>query len=314
MQRVRLPNLLIVGVTKSGTTSLYWYLAQHPEVCASTHKETNFFSPLRYGRPPIGELRDYERYFDHCSGQRYLMEASPMYFYGGSALVNAVHEALPAVRIVVTLRDPVERLWSAYRYKRLQGGIDETMEFEAFVERSIELREAGADSLEENDIYRALSIGRYIDSLEHWFNAFGDALYVMFFEHLASSPQKTVAALLDWLGVDSELASDFDYGVSQKTIEPRSKTLHHGARKFAEFVDARTGLNRNRALKGILREAYFKLNARAPSESMPADVRRWVECFYADSNKLLAEELSTRGYHDMPAWLNRALTDQRPKN
>lgn len=306
----QLPNLLIVGVTKSGTTSLYWYLSQHPDVCASTHKETNFFSPLCYGRPPSGERADYAQFFAHCASQPYRMEASPEYFYGGPGLVDAVQRALPDARVVVAVRDPVDRLWSAYRYKRLQGGIDDDMSFEAFLDHSLELWDAGVDTREEFAMYRALSIGRYIESLRDWFDAFGDSVYVLFFEHLAATPAATTAGLLRWLELDDEPASAFDYGVSQKTIEPRSRLLHHRARRLADLIDAKTGLNQNRALKGFLREMYFKLNARSPERSMAPEIRRRVEDFYAESNAALARELARRGYRELPPWLDRATHDQ----
>jgi len=299
-----LPNLLIVGVTKAGTTSLYWYLAQHPEICASTHKETNYFSPLRYRRQPTGTLDDYASYFAHCTGEPYRLEASPEYFYGGPELVRAVRTALPESRIIVSLRDPVDRLWSGYRYKRLQGGLADDVTFAQFFERCLELRRAGADVREEHALFRALSIGRYVDNLGYWFDAFGDDVYVMFFEHLATAPLVTMTELLTWLELDAEPARTFDYGVSQKTIEPRSKALHHRAKSLAARADRLFGLDRNRALKGRLRDIYMRLNTRAPVDEFVAADHTRVEEFYAEANAALARDLMARGYRDLPAWLS----------
>ena len=84
-----LPNLVIAGVTKSGTSSLYWYLVQHPEICGATNPQVNHFAPLRYGLPPE-PLDAYERHFSQWSGERYRLEKSPTYFAGGHRLVDEI--------------------------------------------------------------------------------------------------------------------------------------------------------------------------------------------------------------------------------
>src|SRR5688572_22585305 len=90
----RLPNLVIAGVPKAGTTSLFSYLTQHPEVCGSDVKEPRYFNPLRLGSE-LGPIEDYAAHFGHCAGQRYAMEASPGYSYGGGPLARGLREALP---------------------------------------------------------------------------------------------------------------------------------------------------------------------------------------------------------------------------
>src|SRR3712207_9448996 len=67
--RARLPNLIIAGVGKGGTTSLFRYLGQHPQVCASRVKELRYFQSLRYGEP-MAPLDQYTRHFAHWNGQR----------------------------------------------------------------------------------------------------------------------------------------------------------------------------------------------------------------------------------------------------
>ena len=83
----RLPNLIIVGLGKAGTTSLFWYLSQHSDVCASTVKEPGYFLPAAEGLelPPIGQ---YASYFKECGRERYRMEASPQYFHGARPVME----------------------------------------------------------------------------------------------------------------------------------------------------------------------------------------------------------------------------------
>src|SRR4051794_41003093 len=65
----QLPNLIIAGVSKGGTTSLFRYLAQHPDICPSPIKELRYFEPLRYGEP-LTPIESCARHFEHCTGQR----------------------------------------------------------------------------------------------------------------------------------------------------------------------------------------------------------------------------------------------------
>ena len=298
-----LPNVLIAGVTKAGTTSLFWYLAQHPDICAATKKEINYFSPLRYGDRPEHDLDYYAQHFAHWSGERYRLEASPLYFYGGAELTGAVGRVLSKPKVIISLRDPVDRLWSAYRYKVLQGALGPSVDFQAFFEHCLELRKSGADVLPENDVYRALSIGRYIDSLHDWFDVHDDRVRIVFFDALATAPQAAVEELCRWLDIDSAIAHKLDYGVSQKTLKPRSRLLHQGARVVADSVDRLFGLNRHRKLKGALRGVYLRINASSRVEQFSPEDRRRVADLYAQSSQLLAEELSIRGYRNLPAWL-----------
>ena len=86
-----LPNFIIIGAAKAGTTALYWYLAEHPQVFMSPLKETNFFAfgldpegkPL-YGNPevhryPVQTLADYEKLFADAGDAKAIGEASPIY-------------------------------------------------------------------------------------------------------------------------------------------------------------------------------------------------------------------------------------------
>ena len=112
-----LPDLVIAGVNKAGTTSLYSYLTGHPAVCGSSIKETCYFLPIRYGREPE-PLGTYREYFAACRAGQIAIEATPGYFYGGGALARALDAAVPGVRVVIVLREPVSRLVSFFRFQQ----------------------------------------------------------------------------------------------------------------------------------------------------------------------------------------------------
>ena len=112
-QETNLPNLIVAGVPKAGSTSLHMYLSKHPDICGSYTKEINFFSPLHRGHD-LHPLSEYAGHFSHAAGERYRLESSPGYLYG-RGIANGIRETLGEdVRIIVVLRNPVERVMSFY--------------------------------------------------------------------------------------------------------------------------------------------------------------------------------------------------------
>lgn len=113
-----LPTFFIIGAAKAGTTSLHWYLDQHPEVGMSTIKEPNFLSGPENGIPyptrRITELSDYRRLFDPTYPVR--GEASPSYTNSPRrrGVPERVKKLVPAARFIYLVRDPVERTISHY--------------------------------------------------------------------------------------------------------------------------------------------------------------------------------------------------------
>jgi hypothetical protein len=108
-EELPLANLVLPGPALAGTTSLFWYLAQHPEICHSSTKETRYLTPLSEaeegGSGRLPPASHYQQYFHRHAGERYRMEASPRYFHGGRRLVSALTSMLPDVSVLVTLRD-----------------------------------------------------------------------------------------------------------------------------------------------------------------------------------------------------------------
>src|SRR3954454_22208791 len=85
----RLANLVVIGVNKAGTTSLFDYLGRHPDIGLSGRKELRYFTPLRYGEP-LEPVASYAEHFRHCLEERFAVEATPGYFYGGRTRARAM--------------------------------------------------------------------------------------------------------------------------------------------------------------------------------------------------------------------------------
>ena len=130
-----LPNLVVAGVEKAGTTSLFDYLRQHPDICASDLKELNYFLPLRFPGGALSAREEYVGHYAHWRGEPYRLEASPAYWYGGPRVITALGEVLSEPRIVISLREPVARLWSAFTYLKSMGRLDRHVTIDEYVRK-----------------------------------------------------------------------------------------------------------------------------------------------------------------------------------
>ena len=126
-----MPNFLVIGPNKSGTTSLYHYLNQHPQIYMSAKKEPRFFalggeevdvsqfdqeSLERYKRlmhSAITNIEDYCALFDGVTNEKAIGEASPLYLYSKRAPAR-IHHYIPRAKLIAILRNPVDRAFSHY--------------------------------------------------------------------------------------------------------------------------------------------------------------------------------------------------------
>lgn len=298
----RLPNLLVAGVPKAGTGSLFAYLTQHPDICGADEKEVgylNYFNPHRHaGAPPPLDL--YRRHFTGCTGERYAVDATPTYSYGGTPVVRAVRSLLGSPRIIISLRDPVDRLWSAYTFQRALGNLTSFRSFGEYLDACERRRRDGSD-LVPHDHLHGLYIGFYADYLSSWLEEFGDDLRVVFAEDLSHRAGAVVADLFRWLDLDENAALRLDLARRNPTRHPRSTRAARLAYTLKRSADRRRLLPGG--VRDSLRWVYLHANAGEPPEGMDPDLRRHVADLYRASNQATAQALAAHGYRELPAWL-----------
>jgi Sulfotransferase family len=301
-QLLSLPNLIIAGVSKAGTTSLFRYLAQHPDVSPSDVKELRYFQPLRHGGD-LEPLHTYASHFADRSHERYAMEATPGYFYGGRALAEGLNKTLPEARVVVSLRDPVERCWSWYSFMRSRARIEKSMSFETYLDRCESLHTAGTDGEIDAQPFWGLGGGCYARWVDAWYDVFGDRFTVIFFEDLVREPHETIAALCHWLSIDVNTTATFRYGVENKTEQYRSKVIQQVALQFNR--SAGRFFERHLALKRRLRQAYYTVNRQQNSLRPSAQAVDRLRDFYLPHNENLARSIAARQSGPIPSWVTR---------
>ncbi len=301
----RLPDLVIAGVTKAGTTSLFRYLAQHPQVCPSDEKELRHFLPLRYGEP-IGTLEEYAAHFRHWAGEPVAMEASPGYFFGGAAVADAMAAALPEAKVVVVLRDPTPRVWSFFNFMKSRATVDAEAPFGPWLDQAEALVAAGVDQDRENHAWSGLGTGIYHRWLPAWTAAFGDRLRIVWFDDLAADPQAVVESLCAWVGVDVAPAAGFSYEIENKTRSFRSGGLQKAALAANRWT--KYFWERNQGLKKLVRKAYFVVNKADDGKVLPAQAKARLDAFYAPHNATLLAQLPDEARASAPAWLTRPVS------
>lgn len=294
-----LPNVIIAGVNKAGTTTVFSLLGAHPSVHPSRIKETGHFLTHRYGEPPR-PVAEYRRHFIGWDGEPFVMESTPGYLYGGPQLIGALRRNLDRPRIIVVLREPVSRLVSFFRFQQSMLQLPAGLDLSTYVRRCLDL-DAAALRRRSNNPWFGVEGGRYGEYFGPWRDAFGEDLGVWFFDELVTDTTGTVRAMAVWLGLDPS-------GVPGM-VEPDNRTVGYRRRSIHRLALATNRgleplLRRRPALKRAARRVYGRLNARAVEGGTDLDpvlADRLCE-LYGRSNERLRADLDVAPDR-LPGWL-----------
>ena len=202
-KNINLPNLLIVGAAKCGTTSLHNYLKQHPDIFMSKQKEPHFLINSDIGEDRIHKaitvLEDYEDLFKTDSIYKYKGESSVMYLAFPEFSIKNIKKYLdPDVKIIIMLRNPVERAFAGYLHN-LRYNPSENLSFEEAFEKS------EARYYKERDITpdtRYLHVGNYYSQVESFISMFNDNVLVIMYEDYVNDIDLCLANVFDFLDID----------------------------------------------------------------------------------------------------------------
>lgn len=196
-----LPNFIVVGAPKAGTTSLCHYLSEHHQVFMSVPKEVNYFSQeeieaqgLYYKSFKVRNLAEYEKLFDNAKGKKAIGEGSVSYlFYPNTP--EKIQKSIPHAKIVILLRNPVERGFSHYLMDYRLGLVDLT--YEEIVYKSVEHKNI--------DLYyqQYVEVGLYHGQVKRYFDIFGpDGVKIYLQEDFRQDPESVISDLYDFLNID----------------------------------------------------------------------------------------------------------------
>ena len=265
-----LPTFIIVGAAKAGTTALYWYLLEHPEVFMSRVKETFYFAygvdeqgRLLYGDPevhrfPIKTREEYEALFEGAGGAKAIGEASPIYLECPQS-AERIRQAIPGAKIVASIRQPVDRAYSDYlMYLRRRG---------RRLDPAADLRPDAPWARPDSHFMR---IGRYHEQLARYYDRFPrEQIHVALFDDLKRDATRMTQDVYRFVGVDPGFVPDFSTPHAGGGI-PTSRTLERmfTSRKLRAVLEPLVPVA---AANGIRR---FRARLMRKPPALPADLRR----------------------------------------
>jgi sulfotransferase family protein len=285
----RLPNFLIAGAARSGTTWLAGHLARHPQVFMAQPKELYFFEREELWAQGADW---YASRFAAAGDAVAVGEATPSYMFYPWA-VERIEELLPDVRLIVSLRDPVERAYSHYLYWRDSFPF-ETRSFARAIEDELA---AGADeiALHRTDTdppyFAYVARGLYLPQLERLEAAFGrERLHVVTLDDLRADPQGALRGTCGFLGVDDTLEIE-------DSASSRNAYRAHRPLLVWHWMNRRRVVERSSARRRNLIATLMPLRTR-PVPAMDPAVRSRLAAHFAPHNAALGTWLG----RDLSAW------------
>jgi Sulfotransferase family len=214
------PNLFIVGAAKAGTTSLYSELARHPAIYMSPMKEPHFFSRIEPAPelegffPHVRDEAEYLALFAGATTEEVLGEASTSYLWDRHA-AERIKDVVPDAKIVIMLRDPVDRAYSQY-----WNDVREGFERRSFREALLDEQRTGSGRWGASSLY--IDCGRYPDQVARYLDRFGRQVLVLVFEDFVQDQAGTIAEVHLFLGVEP-LNGDPALGRMNPASMPRNR-------------------------------------------------------------------------------------------
>ena len=281
------PDFMIVGASKAGTTSLFRILASSEAVYMPEKKELNFFSVATRSKK-IHEisLDKYKKYFDRAPTGTLIGEASPSYLWF-PGVSEKIKYFLPAARIVMILRNPVDRFWSDYQYAVFRGYHQH--------ELPEILSGRHAENFGWHSPYALIQKGRYANQVASYLDAFGkENVFIALFDDFVSAPVSVAQSVMEFIGSDARVDERSTWHNLGRTVRSRrlasarplvttSRLLARLPRSWRTFVDDR----------------YLAVNSKPGKVQIPNPVRAQLLEIYAEDIEKLSSLLS----RDLSSWL-----------
>lgn len=311
-----LPTFLIIGAARSGTTALYHILDQHPDVYMSPVKEPNFFAygghPIDFQGPgddqsinswSVTTLDNYQSLFADAHPDQARGEASPSSLYVPRAAQRIQH-FIPDARLIVLLRNPVERAYSNYLLLVRDGREPSPTFSEALQQEAKRIRQGW------EHVWHYIQLGFYARQLEQYMQRFPTShLQVYLHDDLVTEPDRVLRDIFQFIAVDPSFAPDTSTQYNPSGA-PHSETLHwllHHAGlgkkvrdRLPDSVRAFASTHLADAIKRVRTWKAYLMAHNLTKPPMDPSVRRKLQALYRD-DILRLQDLIDR---DLSHWLD----------
>ncbi len=300
-----LPNFLIVGAAKAGTTSLYNYLKQHPEIFMSPVKEPHFFSfidikPDFKGpydqktneKEIISDYNEYKGLFKNVTNEKAIGECSNSYLFLKNTEQN-IKKYIPHCKIIIILRNPIERAYSHYLQFVMLG--QEDLTFEAAMEKE-EVRK----KLNWRWHYQLVGQGLYYHQVKRYLDRFGlGNVKIHLFEELKQDPEALMKKIFQFLCVDRNFTPEFDK-IYNKTGLPKNLFLHKFLRQSNFIKEMTRPFTTSRVRKKIYSFLSYINYEYERNPLMNEETRRYLINIFRDDCLKLQELINI----DLSVWFD----------
>ncbi len=305
--RLHKTDFFIIGAARSGTTTLWHWLREHPQVFLPSTKEPHFFC-FKDGTPPtcgdeldphyrkliVTDYQDYLKLFEHCAQDQLRGEASPGYLYFRT-VASQIREHNPNAKIICILRDPCSRAFSQFIH-HVRSGLEQLREFNS------------ALTWEASRIadgwwwgFHYLAAGKYYEQWRTYCDQFPESQrLLLFYDDLSADPTGTYNRVCEFLEIAQAPDSMPNLRFNETeclTSVPRFSALHRALLHGTFGTRLLHPLLPKSIARGI-RNAIIRLNARKKPKLSASSRSRLVEHFRSDIVQL--SKLSGR---DLSAWL-----------
>lgn len=296
-----LPNFVIAGAPKAGTTSLYYYLQQHPDITFPKLKEPKYFSSIHRTFPQRGvgdasidgfavkELSEYQALYEGMEDIAVRGDASPDYLLYAQETAPSIREVLGDVPILISLRDPVKRAFSSY--SNLVRDNRERLTFREGLEKEAERL---ADNWDFMWAYK--KGGEYSWQIQPFLDHFSNVKVVLQ-DDLAADDHGLLKDICEFLGVDASFAFD-------------TSMQHNPSGKPNNFI-ARFILNRDSKVGTAVREVLKAVMPRSVLEKVASKSLDKLQLDPADDAYLRAQY--TEEIEKLEALIRRDLSAWKPR-
>ncbi|WP_420587372.1 sulfotransferase [Ruegeria sp.] len=274
LSKLRLPDFLMIGAARAGTTALYSYLRQNPSIFMPTSKEPNFFAfegeTLTYTGPgadyvnnSVTDVEAYGALFAEAPEHSVCGEASPLYLYASKA-PERIHRHIPKVRMVVILRNPIDQAMSHYMYAVKQR-IEPLEDFTAALEAEEERLAAGWQPLFGYSRYPL-----YAQQLTRYFDIFDrDQFLIRTYEEFQADPQTVIDDITGFVGAKPGFSPDMTGRVNAGGV-PRSRIFQDFLMKpnpITGMIARVMPLETRRRIRDRLSEMNLKRETNMPARA-----------------------------------------------
>ena len=257
---MNLPNFMCLGVAKSGTTTLYDILRQHPEVYLPNFKEPHFFDILENFE---NGLEWYEENYYKKVDKKVIADFTPSYFFDKDAPKRIFDSLGKDMKFVVVFRNPLDRAYSHYLHSKRDNH-----EIENF-ELALELEVSRLDQYKNQSDYlyylrhSYVQQGLYAQMLERYLKYFSldNFLFIHFEEEFLKQIDFTINNILDFIGVDTSVVLNTDIR-SNPSSKERSKFLKKLMNQRGWFRDMIKFMVPSKQFRQIINDKIQRINIK----------------------------------------------------